>query len=517
MRHQPAAAFSAADEHRRTVPLLSRNVPVQTIVAALACYFGLCQLLLWRFLDVMPLWAYVVGAPLVAAVSWLASGGTASKADADTGGDPTVATILVCLLVAFALLLLGGEGRLFYSNIDWQVRDAVLRDMAVNPWPFVYTATGGLDVLRAPLGMYLLPSLAFKAWGPTAGDWALLVQNSLMLAGLLALASTLFASARDRVVALTVFLVFSGLDVVGQWLVHRLHEHMEGWAGVQFSSTITLAFWVPQHAIAGWTGAVTFMLWRTGRLPLVSLLAIVPLTALWSPLSLMGSLPLALFAGVATLWRRELKARDILVPALSCLLVVPTLLYLGAAGDSVGFRPYPIWLTDYVLFESLEILPYLIPLALAAFRSRTDSATLLLVAACLLLAPLIQIGRSVDFTMRASIPALAILAVLVAQLLLRRAEQDDRLMRAWLVVALCIGSVTGLSELARAVSQPPAPRVTCSIFKAARQSFMPGPLTTYVAALDKMPELVRPRQPSLVSAAEPKRCWTGTWYRPTGV
>ena len=26
----------------------------------------------------------------------------------------------------------------FYANTDWQIRDAVLRDMAANPWPFAY-------------------------------------------------------------------------------------------------------------------------------------------------------------------------------------------------------------------------------------------------------------------------------------------------------------------------------------------------------------------------------------------
>ncbi|KEZ00330.1 hypothetical protein AI27_06250, partial [Sphingomonas sp. BHC-A] len=183
--------------------------------------------------------------------------------------DITLGTLLTCFLVALGLLVLSGEGRFFYANVDWQVRFAVLRDMGINPWPFVYTARPEPDLLRAPIGMFLLPALVFKLLGPRAADIALLAQNTTLVALLLALGSQLFAERRSRLIGLAIFILFSGMDAIGDLLMQgMLTGHMEDWAEIQYSSTITLLFWVPQHAIAGWVGAVGYMLWREGRAPL---------------------------------------------------------------------------------------------------------------------------------------------------------------------------------------------------------------------------------------------------------
>ncbi|MET0365933.1 MAG: hypothetical protein ABW169_14915, partial [Sphingobium sp.] len=66
-------------------------------------------------------------------------------------------TLAICFAAAAVLLLLGGEGRLFYATDDWQIRDAVLADMAKHGWPFDYWLDGQAQMLRAPVGMYLFP------------------------------------------------------------------------------------------------------------------------------------------------------------------------------------------------------------------------------------------------------------------------------------------------------------------------------------------------------------------------
>ena len=492
--------------------LLDKQIPVGWLFATILGYLGFGQLALWRFLGLYPVWAY---GTCVLAIAVLCIG------VAGRGRTPTVdlRTLSIGLAVAMVLLVLGGEGRLFYSNVDWQVRDAVLRDMVVNPWPFVYTARASADVLRAPLGMFFAPALAGKAAGMAAADGALLVQNTAMLGMLLAAASILFEDARGTVVALAVFLAFSGLDIVGEALGGSFQQHMEGWAGVQFSSTVTLAFWVPQHAIAGWIGAVAYLLWRQGCLPLASYLALLPLTALWSPLSLIGSLPFAALAAVTTLRTRRLGASDMLMPAAATLIALPGLTYLGAADHEVGLRIYPIAVSHYLLFEAVETLPYIVPLALALplMRSRGDWPTLFVATACLLVAPLIQIGGSVDFAMRASITALAVIAVLIARLMAAHDLGQLAPLRVWTLAALTIGAMTGAAEISRALSHPPSPRDRCSFFKAWDQSFADFPKGSYLAPLAEMPAIVRPHDPTRVSPIEPARCWDGKWYRPSGV
>ncbi|MDI1295845.1 MAG: hypothetical protein PSY12_08165 [bacterium] len=488
---------------RQPAAWLARPISSGTLTALLVAWFGLDQLLLWRFLDVMPIWGYALGAFLIGGVC-------AAILRAMPGRDgPSVATLLVCLAAALLLLLLGGEGRFFYANIDWQVRLAVMRDMTINPWPFVYTARATPDVLRAPIGMFLAPALAGKAWGERATDIALLLQNGLMLTGILGLGSMLFATRRARWIALAAVLAFSGLDALGRVLFRGgLADHLENWAYLQYSSTITLAFWVPQHALAGWIGAIGFLSWRAGKMPLGVFLALLPLTALWSPLGLMGGMPFAALAGIRSLIARTITPMDIALPTATTLLAVPGLIYMSAAGDDVGMRLMPLLPLQWGLFELLEVLVYAVPLLLIGAQPYGRD-TLWLALVWLLALPFVQIGWSTDLMMRGSITELTILAILVADALRRPGKT-----RRWLIAMLLIGSVTGLAEIRRALAYPPAPAVRCSVFKAWDQSFGAFPKGSYIAPLNAMPALVRPTDPAQISALEPARCWDGVWHHP---
>lgn len=483
---------------------LQRPLPGGWLIALLAGWLALDQLLLWRFLNVLPLWAYGLGALLTGLLC------VAIVRTARDFAGPTAATWLICIGVATILLLLGGEGRFFYANIDWQVRFAVLRDMSINPWPFVYTARGEAELLRAPVGMFLIPALVAKALGGSAGDIALLVQNSLLTGTLLALGSTLFVTRRAKMIALAVVVGFSGLDALGRILFRGgLSDHLENWAYLQYSSTVTLAFWVPQHAISGWIGALGFLLWRAEKLPLGAYLALLPLTALWSPLGLMGAMPFAALAGISSLRARAISPADIALPALTTLLCVPGLLYLSAAGDGVGARLMALSPLQWGLFELLEVLVYVAPLALLVHHLRFGRDTLVVLTLWLIAIPFVQIGASTDFMMRASISALTILAVMVADALLTTPRA-----RLPLVILLVIGSVTGAMEIRRALLHPAAPQVRCSLFKAWDQSFGDFPIDSYVAPLDRMPSLVRPTDPAPFNPIDPARCWEGPWHHP---
>ena len=92
------------------------------------------NLLLWAFLG-------FDGAPILAAgfaailyIGWAAARGWTGEA----GTNVSYRLLLVCASLATLLLLLGGEAGLFYRNYDWPIRDAVLRDLSVSPWLFVY-------------------------------------------------------------------------------------------------------------------------------------------------------------------------------------------------------------------------------------------------------------------------------------------------------------------------------------------------------------------------------------------
>ncbi len=496
----------------------AREVKSGYLLTALVAFLCIDNLLLWRFLNFAPWWLYLLGIGLAVA----ACAAFSKIVGRWAAGGPTVCCLAVCAGVALILYLLGGQGRLFYANVDWQVRDAVLRDMTIHSWPFAYTARAVPEILRAPIGMYLVPALAGKSFGPAAADVALLAQNALLLTILLGLASSLFRSTRIRLVALAVFLAFSGMDVIGQFLMGETgggpdSDHLEQWASIQFSSHITQAFWVPQHALAGWYGAVLYLLWSQRRIPVVALFVLLPLMALWSPLGLLGALPFALYAGLRTIAERGICFADAAVAVLTTGLTLPALLYLAAAGSSVGFRIFQITPNSYLLFQALEALPFLLPVALLGGRNRFGGMTLVLVGACLMIMPFWQIGENVDFMMRSSIPALAILSVQVIEALCTD-EYKNRGLRFFakgvLVATLLVGSVTGALEIRRSIINLPSPRPKCSFFGAWDQSYSAFGKSTYLAPIWSIPSPIRPPHVTIVPAADPRRCYDRPWKAP---
>ena len=492
-------------------PVPRAGLSVSTLTAVLLGLFAADNLLLLHFWG-LPL-ALSVGLIFIAATAvWALCSGASERLP-----KVPVKTLVIASLVATAIFALGGEGRFFYANTDWQVRDAVLRDMASNPWPFAYDVNGTGYFLRAPLGTYLLPAM----FGASA-EVALLASNALRLTLLLALGSHLFANTRERTVGLIVFLLFSGWDVVGTAINSALGirlswDHLEQWNfGYQYSSHLTQAFWVPQHAIAGWTCAVVFMLWRRGLVPIGPFAASIPLVAIWSPLAIMGAVPFAIFAGIDVLRRRDFERRDIALALLALAVSLPALLYLQVDAASVGMHLLRTNVLIWLLCIGLEVLPFTVPLLLDRDLAHTDRSVVRLVQFLLLAMPLVQVGISADFQMRASIMPLAMLAILFAQWVCRiSAEAPLRAGPvAYAAIAVALGAATPLLEVRRAVVNQPSPSPRCSLVGVWDRQVNTGvPNSTYLAPVSKLPGELR-SIPVTTGGSDPDKCWDRNWDTP---
>jgi hypothetical protein len=282
---------------------------------------------------------------------------------------------------------------------------------------------------------------------------------------------------------------------------------------------------VPQHALVGWCAGILFLLWQRGSISLGAFLSPLPLLAIWSPLAFMGAAPFALFAGAKALLSKRISIADTLVAALVSLLSIPALIYLQAGSDSVGARFVPIVPTLYLRFQALEILPYLgAAWLLFLLRGRLPTAGLLISSLCLLLFPFIQIGWSADFMMRASIPALLILTLAIAEALQWRSQERPGLWRAvkfGLVATLVIGAVTPVHELARALSLRPTPYTRCNLIGAWNNSDFPGSelatpsqMTTYLARPDTLPGWMQAESPAIDRGRTRAPCWERPWQTP---
>lgn len=489
----------------------SRGISPRTLAALLLGLFAADNLILLRFLGLLP--SLGVAGLIVAAGAAIWALCRAIPADLPRVPHASLAALFA---VALAILVLGGEGRLLYANIDWQVRDAVLYDMASHPWPFAYDLFVSQVFLRAPLGMYLIPSLTGS--GPAA-DIALLASNALRLSLVMALAWGLFDTRRQRLIVLAVFIVFSGWDIVGTAIYGALGEHpswdhLESWNfGFQYSSHVTQAFWVPQHAVAGWACAVTFLLWRKRAAPIGLFAATIPLVAIWSPLAIMGAIPFALWAGFDVLRRRSFAACDIGLAALALAIALPSLVYLQTDAASVGggLRPFPP--VPFLFCATLEILPFAWLLLRGPRQAAVDRPLVWLTVALLLVMPFWQVGTGSDFQMRASIMPLALLAIAFADWLadLSMRRPIPRGMLAVAVLALAVGAVTPAFELRRALANGPSPRPLCSLVGVwQQQDNVVVPMSTYLAAVETLPFVLHPVT-FIDPATDPATCWERRW------
>jgi hypothetical protein len=110
-------------------------------------------------------------------------------------------------------------------------------------------------------------SMLFRRWRPWLGTWALSFAVfawctlGCYLGLVLAFGDKPRSTFRCFLIG-TVFLLFSGANIVGAYLVANFPKppmpfmHFEWWSGFgAFPSAITSIFWTPQHLIAGWVAA----------------------------------------------------------------------------------------------------------------------------------------------------------------------------------------------------------------------------------------------------------------------
>ncbi|MGK7861411.1 hypothetical protein [Falsiroseomonas sp. E2-1-a4] len=383
---------------------------------------------------------------------------------------------MACLIGGLAWCVgSSGTHHLLYAPMDWQIRDAVMRDLALGPWPVGYVVGDAVWLLRAPLGYYMPAALAGRIGGLGVAQAALFVWTALGLALVLALLAALArqAGVRARWLVL-VFLTFGGLDLLpniwldltdGTGLASYWGRGGEWWARIfQYSGHVTLLLWVPNHALAAWIPAL--LLLRHARRPEFLRVVAVPLAAAaaWSPLGALGA---GLMAGVVALsggfWRAALIG-----PAnwLGVALAVPLAWFLTAGSSEI---PHAALVAQH----GLGVLPRL-ALFLAIEFGVIAAATLLVLRSRLLesglvmlaLLPLYMFGPGNEMTMRTGMAPLAVLAVAAGCAVQLAAEWRRRLLAGLLLVA-AVGQGMEASALSHAAW---APSRDCSLPEAAAQS-----------------------------------------------
>jgi len=365
----------------------------------------------------------------------------------------------------------------FGRTQDWDVmRNDLLSTLTKHSWPVTHTFADSSAVwsMRHYLGFYLPGPLAGKMAGDNLSV-TLFATGVWMFCGVwmaMMLLQKLFgAYGLRKYLSLSLFIAFSGLDVIGSRIQGALSlrpsnlihgGHIEWWAErYQFSSNSTLLHWVPQHALPSWIGALMVIHIVRSRQNL-HLLPVIPLFAmLWSPFAAVGIILLALLLLISAGDLSKFFARIRKMPLFifSFLVIsIALLLYLQSGTSDI---PRSLLLAHGSFTHNIKMLIEFVPLefgivaGLTGILLRHKIRENIIISLGLILVLMIVVGFYNDFAMRVSPALLVVILVNACEALFTTPKRrSHRLVQMALVGVLALGAITPLFEFVTRYQTP---------------------------------------------------------------
>lgn len=379
-------------------------------------------------------------------------------------------------LLLFSLLLLlwcilSGQGGLVLQPGDWNKHNTILSDLINYDWPVRYSFQGMHGTMSYYIGAYLLPALTGKIAGKfEAAEWCLLVWCwlGLFLTGIkcwnyidgkrrwkllaVGMCMILFSTFISPLTTLYGYLIPGDCGDGVHWMSASIR--------IQYSSNIILLRWVFPQTIPAWLTSIMLLerrkdirSWGLTCVPLI----------LYSTFAFIGIVIIALFWGLVD-YKKSGKSinrvgyiKDLFSSHNLAALFVLAVLSAYLSGNILQPKPSEaaMGLTqiDYTHYKTLFVLFHLswgIWIALL-FWKEGKQELLYTIVISLFLFPFVSLGTYNDLCMRASIPALFLLCILVMRQLL--SEKSRKAYRLLLLCALLISSTKSCKELYRAVTQ----------------------------------------------------------------
>lgn len=388
--------------------------------------------------------------------------------------------ILFIIFVVFLWVYYSGIGRLVFQNTDHNCRNAIYEVLVRSDWP-IYNydvkpelVSEGVNAtsLIYYIGFWLPSAVIGKAFGIDAGYgfqvfWAIL--------GILLVYYFLCTRKKQLLVwPLAVLIFFSGLDIVGRYLMWGNSpdippmEHLEWWVTpYQYSSMTTQLFWVFNQAIPAWLCTVVAFMQKNNR----SIVLILACCMLSGTFPFIGLLALVLFwmfdrkypvSGTTAAEKIKAYIFQFVRDSFTFqnlfgggIIGIFSFLYLRAniAGGSFMQQssfglPYNNHLAKYLPFVLLEVGVYFLVL----FKYNRTNKLYWFLLVNLLVIPPIKVGNSGDFCMRVSIPALFMLMLLTIDGIMRARQEKNKYILCAVITLLVIGSITPIHEITRTLT-----------------------------------------------------------------
>lgn len=350
-----------------------------------------------------------------------------------------VAGVLAVILV---WCMMAGQGGFVVQTEDWAWRNATMRDLITHDWPVRYDAWNRALVFY--VGHWMVASVIGKLalWMSGSLDVAWRAANVVLLIwtatgiALVYLQMVLLLKSRTagrQIAALALLVFFGGLDALGAFVLNCKQLAVgspldnswwnfgDWWPAIfNFTSNSTLLYWVYHQTVASWI--VVLLLARGARVAWIGF--VIPLLLLNGPLPASGIVVIGGAAVLAWAWPnlqsrqfRLVVRKALALPNLIGAFVVFPIVwsYLSSNPQSGNFSfawtsvGTGFFFRRYLVFICCEIGLYVLLTA----RGNRCGFWWWVTVGWLITCPLIRVGNGNDFCMRASIPAMMLLSIIV--------------------------------------------------------------------------------------------------------
>ena len=338
-------------------------------------------------------------------------------------------SVLIAFAVVSALLVYYCDiGEMVWGTTDHAFRRATLRDLIDYKWPIVYDLslqnnpavnsmlpdeTVGFSYYFA---FWMVPAVFGKLFGFACGNIVLMIWSFIgITATLICMAGLSRGKAWPVIFS---YVCFSGLDAI-PYFYNEAHQKqywmwLEGWVEhMYYISNFNQLLNVFHQCIPLFLIVAVLMLCNDNRM--VGFFGCLAFA--YSPWATLGLIPLCIYwlIGSDRSFKRIISPLNIVPPVLMLMVFVPFYTANPTATEVSGFTysycTSPAkFVLDYVVFLFFEVLPA----ALLLWRKFGTTALYRVSVISLIVIPLYMISPQNDFVMRASIPALFVLCMLLS-------------------------------------------------------------------------------------------------------
>ena len=359
--------------------------------------------------------------------------------------------LLAILAVLFLWCILSGQGGFVNQAYDWWKHNAILRDLINMDWPVRYEGEPGSGVLSYYIGSYLIPGAAGKLLGWDGARMVMLLQTYLGVVITYFLMCRIAGADTGMKLVLTalVLVLFSTFIVplkpiynkLCPWDANESLHWISAAKSIQYSSNIVQLRWVFAQSVPAWIA--TALLYKERNRKELWGLIIIPVI-FCSTFAFIGllcmALALFLFDLIVSKARGELM-KSCFSAANIISVIMGAVLALYILGNVLQPKPFDAGMSLYRLnYEGFEWLFFFFQLSwmlwvILLIRRQYRNIFIYIASVILFILPIYHFGAANDLCMRASIPALFTLSLLLCEVLCTAGKAYKAILLSLLLIA----------------------------------------------------------------------------------